>query len=296
MRASAKKSYFRILGIFIIIFAAFFAVIFLSMVVSKTLKADTVAVIDIKGIISRGDDFFGAGINPDEFLEMAREANESEAVIIRINSPGGSVVASKEIFEAIKEIDKPKICLMLENAASGALWVSMACDYIIADSLTLTGSIGATSSYIEFSELLSKYGIEYVNLTSGKFKDMGIPFRNITSEERKMFEEILKEVVSEFKQVIANSRGLDIKKVEEIADGRIFLGKDALAFGLIDELGNFNTALKMAEKVRGKSLRPIFIERREKIDLLRYFLSGKNSLIIEDILKNYWKMGLWVIQ
>lgn len=235
----------------------------------------TVAIIDIDGIIIRDDNgIFSNAISPDDVRDMVDRAKFSNAAIFRINSPGGSVVASKEIFEIIKNLEIPKICLMQDIATSGALWIAMACDYIIADSLTITGSIGASASYLEFSELLSKYGVEAVNLTSGKFKDIASPFRNITREEREILLRMLEDVELEFKNVISKERNLPIEIVDGFSDGRIFLGKTALNLGLLDELGNLDTAIKKAEEMSNEKLRRVYIKKRKALNPFQAFLSG----------------------
>jgi protease-4 len=157
----------------------------------------TIAVIRIRGTISSSSSFLFETTTPNEILSMLKRAEEDpgiRGVLFEIDSPGGSAVASREIAYGIKRMEKPTICWMGDVAASGAYWIASACDHIMADPLTLTGSIGATASYLEFSELFEKYGITYEQITSGERKDAGSPFRNITEEEREKLQYMIDEI------------------------------------------------------------------------------------------------------
>lgn len=224
-----------------------------------------VALIDVSGTITdSGGNLLTDGVSPDTIRSLTKKAEERnmDAIVYSINSPGGSVVASREIKRTIETSKVPTVCQYKDVVASGALWVSMGCDKIVSDSLTVTGSIGATSSYLEYSGLLEKLGIEYVNITSGRFKSTGSPYKNITEEEREFLEENLDEVKNTFLDKIRKSRDLEMGDLENVSDGRIFLGKEAKDIGLVDELGGVNTVKNVlkeeldVEKVNIRKITP----------------------------------------
>lgn len=222
----------------------------------KTSETDRYASINLQGPIRTGKMANTATINPEKVKELVKKA-ENEGVdsyLFKINSPGGTVVTSKKLGRIIEDIDKPVSCVMTEVAASGAYWAATECDRIFADSLTMTGSIGVTSAYLEFTGTLDEYGIDYINLTAGKYKDAGSPFKNITEEERQMLEEQLETVHQEFIDQVAEGRNLSRDHVEELATGRTFLGKVAKEKGLVDEIGAEREAVSYLENRSDKNL------------------------------------------
>jgi protease-4 len=214
----------------------------------------TIAVIRIKGTISSSPSFLFETTTPHDILSLIKRVEEDpniRGVLFEIDSSGGSVVASREMAYGIKGMEKPTLCWMGDIAASGAYWVASACDHIMADPLTLTGSIGATASYLEFSELFEKYGITYEQLTSGERKDIGTPFRNLTEEEREKLQYIIDEIFSYFLEDVRLNRGLTEEQVEQISSGDVFLAKDAVEMGLIDSLGTIQDAKDKAKEIAG---------------------------------------------
>jgi len=191
-----------------------------------------IAVIRIKGTITSSPSFLLETTTPHD-------------------SPGGSVVASREMAYGIKSMKKPKVCWMGDIAASGAYWVASSCDHIMSDPLTLTGSIGATASYLELSKLFEKYGITYEQITSGERKDIGTPFRNITEEEREKLQYLIDEIFKYFLDDVKSSRNLSEEQVNQISSGDIFLGKDAIELGLIDSLGTIQDAKEKVKELAG---------------------------------------------
>ena len=207
-------------------------------------KRANVGVIDVSGTISNSEgSFLSSRVTPEKIRTLTRKAENKniDAILYSINSPGGSVVASKEIKRIIENSQVPTVCQYNDVAASGALWLSMGCDEIVSDSLSLTGSIGATSSYLEFSGLLEKLGVEYVNLTSGKFKSTGSPFKNITEEEKEHLQSNLNQVREVFVEEILESRDLERSELQNVTDGRTLLGKEAKEIGIVDHLGGRKT-------------------------------------------------------
>lgn len=215
---------------------------------------DRIAVIEITGTISSTPSFLAEVTTPDDVFAMIDKAEEDpgiRGVLFKINSPGGSVVASREIAQAVKGMEKPTLCWMGEMGASGAYWVASSCDHVMSDPLTLTGSIGVTASYLEFSKLFEKYGVTYEQITSGENKDMGSPFRNLTESEREKMEYLTDEIFDYFLNEVIGSRGLSEGQVAEITGGDIFLGKDAVELGLVDSLGTIQDAEEKIKSMAG---------------------------------------------
>lgn len=204
-----------------------------------------VAEIPIYGIIEPGS-VFGS----NEYLETTiEEANQEnvDAFLFRINSPGGTVVHSKQMRNIVNNIRQPAVCLLEDIALSGAYWVASACDHIVSDSLTLTGSIGVSSAYLEYSEHMQEEGIGYVDLVEGEKKDMGTPYRNITEEERDILTGQLEIIKDEFLGDIIENRDFDNETIDEIGSSRTYLGQEALERNLVDTLGNKNDVRQILE-------------------------------------------------
>lgn len=212
-------------------------------------------IVKLDGPITSSSGVQSTGLTPENIASLTERAtNEgADVVIYEINSPGGSVVASKDAARVVKETEVPTVCLLKEVAASGGYWIASACDHIVADSLSLTGSIGVTSAYLEFSGLLNEFGVEYVNLTSGKYKDMGSRYKNLTGEERAKFNEILDTVHGEFIQSVADNRNMSVEQVGAAATGEIYLGRQAKERGLVDTLGGKQEAMAVAKNMTGVS-------------------------------------------
>ncbi|MCS7134422.1 MAG: signal peptide peptidase SppA [Candidatus Pacearchaeota archaeon] len=219
----------------------------------KTARTN-VALIRIQGpILSGKNEFVPEATFSDDIVNLIEEVKKNKnirAIIFEINSPGGSAVASKEISDAIKEIKKEKltIALIRELGVSGAYWVASACHYIIASPMSITGSIGVTASYLEYSKLLERLNITYQRLVAGKYKDIGSPYKNLTQEERELLQNILDSVHREFVLEIKTNRNLTEEQTKEIAKGMFYLGKEAKELGLIDFLGSKKDVIKYIEE------------------------------------------------
>ncbi len=188
-----------------------------------------------------------------------------KAIVIRINSPGGVVAASHEIYEQVKKIQKTKkvVVSMGTVAASGAYYVSLPADVICANPSTITGSIGVIMEYPVLEELLKKIGIKFEVIKSRKHKDIGSPFRHISDEERKLLEEVILDVYDQFVIAMTEHRNLPKDSVLKFADGRIFTGRQAKKIGLIDTLGSFEDAVKIAGDLVGiEEPFPVYPPRR----------------------------------
>jgi protease-4 len=204
-------------------------------------------------------------------LQGFEEDASIAAVVLRINSPGGGVAASQEIYEAAKRVrerGKVVVASMGSVAASGGYYIACAADTIVANPGTTTGSIGVITEMINVTELLDKIGVRFETVKSGKYKDSGSPFRPMTEDDRKHFQKYVDDAYQQFVEVVVNERELSKKDVLQYADGRVYTGQQALAIGLIDLLGTYQDALKLAAemaKIEGKP--KVVAPRRRKLTL-----------------------------
>lgn len=237
---------------------------------------DAVAVIRLDGSITgEPQDYLTTrGITPDRvrsLLDQAASLPSVKAVVVRVNSPGGSVVASDEIYHALLNFDKPVVISMGDTAASGGYYISCAGDHVMAHPDTLTGSIGVISQFVNVEELMEKVGVEAVVITTGPRKDIGSPFRDMTEEERELWRGILDQVYEDFVSVVADSRGLSREAVRELADGSIYTGQQAKNMGLVDGVGTRQAAIDKAAELGGIVGEPRVIELTPQPSLLEMF-------------------------
>jgi protease IV len=219
------------------------------------MSGPAVGVITISGEITSGTSASLLGGSTTaasgDILPLIHEAaanKDVKAILVEVNSPGGSVVPSDEIYHALKISGKPVVIYMGDLAASGAFYISMAGEYIIANPNTLTGSIGVISEFPEASELMQKLGVTVTTIKSGSVKDMGSMYRPLTDEEKVYWQALINETYNGFVDIVAAGRHLPREKVLPLADGRVFTGRQALALGLVDSLGYEEDAIaKSAE-------------------------------------------------
>ena len=243
--------------IFVIIIMAASWIIF-SAYDSEDLTKPTIAVIPITGqltVYGQDGGLLGGGtIGVEDTIEIIKEVEKDptvKAIIFEINSPGGTVVASEELAAAVKATEKPTVAWMREVAASGGYWTASACDKIVADPATITGSIGVIGSYLQFSELMETYGITYERLVSGEFKDTGSPYKDLTPAERQMMMDKINKINTFFINAVAENRNLDKEYVQSLATGEIYLGVEAYEMQLVDVLGGEREAKQTAEQLAG---------------------------------------------
>lgn len=221
---------------------------------SEELVGGNVAVVPIKGTISTGDDgdFLEKGGTPSQVIvDWIKDADEdpgTKAILLEIDSQGGSPVATDEIGRAVKEANKTVVAVIREQGTSGAYWIASAADHVIANRMSLTGSIGVVGSRLEFARLLEDYNVTYRRLVAGKYKDAGSRWKEMTPEEQELFQKLLDQVYKEFVEEVAENRKLPIEKVKELAHGFPMTGEEALSHGLIDALGNKDDAVKYIEQ------------------------------------------------
>ena len=213
---------------------------------------ERIAVINLEGVIMDGETsvFMMDGYNHSSLLQMIRSAGEDPtvaAIILQIDSPGGAVGPTAEIHRTIvdvqEEYDKPIYVSMGSMAASGGYYVAAPADKIFAEPATITGSIGVIMENINIAGLAEKYGISFNTIKSGKHKDIMSTNRKMTDEEKEILQSIVDEMFDEFVQVVVDGRNMDEATVRELADGRIYTGKQAKEVNLVDEVGSFEDAL-----------------------------------------------------
>jgi len=212
---------------------------------TDTVYGANVAVIPIEGEILVGGNDFGV-VSSDTVIEDLRIADEDErieAVILRINSPGGSAVASDEIAAAVQNLSKPSVAVIREVGASGAYWIASSSDHVVANRMSITGSIGVIGSYLSFGKFLNRWNVTYNQLIAGDQKDLGTPFRELTPAEKRFLEEKLDLIHEEFIIAVAANRNMTVEQLRPLAQGQFFLGSEAKKNGLIDELGGERQAL-----------------------------------------------------
>lgn len=241
-----------------------------------------VALIEIKGMVTT--DYTGApfGVTSRTLVEALRSADRNpmvKAILLRVNSTGGDVVASDEVYRSLKGLKKPVVAYLEEVAASGAYYIACGADKIVAHPATLTGSIGVIVEMPNAQKLMEKLGVEIVVIKSGPHKDEGSFYRGLTEEEKVYWQKLVDRVHQMFVEVIVKERGLPEERVKSIADGRIILGEEALKLGLVDELGSFDDALKLAGELGGIEGDPRLIRYRTAPGLLESLFYGVGNLL-----------------
>jgi len=205
----------------------------------------------------------------EKCLIEAKRSKRIKAVILKINSPGGKVYPCKRLVERVKKIKKFTVAQIEEIGTSGAYWIASWCDVILADDLSLVGGIGASSIKLDISEFMKKFGINFSSISSGKYKELGSPFRPSTEEERKIREEQLRLVSEAFIEDIKKRRKL--KREEDVLQGRVYQGREAKEAGLIDDLGGEEAAIELCRQKTGARRILNFKERMKRGLLPRLF-------------------------
>jgi protease-4 len=243
---------------------------------------DKIAVVDIKGVItsSRG---------VVEQIEKLKEDDDVKAIILRINSPGGGVGPSQEIYrEVLKAKEKKKVIASMESvAASGGYYVACASDVIVANPGTITGSIGVVMEFSNVEDLLKKIGLRSYVIKSGEHKDIGSPLRKMTSEERAILQGVIDSVHNQFVQAVAEGRNMEERKVRQIADGRIFSGEQARELGLVDRLGSLQDAIEIAAEMIGIKGKPLVIYPKKKLSLYDFLFQKSLRFLLDEV----WQRG-----
>jgi len=228
-------------------------------------SGEYVAVIELNGTIY-------SSAKVVKLFKRYGESRAVKAIVFRINSPGGAIAPSQEIYNAVKRVrdsGKPIVVSMSSVAASGGYYAACGADTIMANPGTTTGSIGVIAEIPNVSGLLKKIGVSFTTVKSGKFKDTGTPYRNITPAERAYLQSWIDDAFDQFVTVVSKERNIPKKRLLKIADGRVFTGRQAKQLGLIDLLGDYEDAVKLAAKMGHISGKPqILREKRRNVTLL----------------------------
>jgi len=218
-------------------------------------EKDAVAVVSVEGVIESSDDIV-------KTLDRLEKNDGVQAVVLRVDSPGGGVAPSQEIYDAVWRLreKKPIVASLGGEAASGGYYIAAACQTIVSNPGTLTGSIGVIMHTASVAEVLKKIGIAPATIKAGKFKDIGSPTRDMTDEEKKLLGDVLENVHTQFIAAVAKGRNLKPDEVRPLADGRIFSGEQAKALRLVDELGGLRDAVRLAAERAGITGEPHMVE------------------------------------
>ncbi len=252
-----------------------------------SLSNDKIAVISIQGVLT----------SSTETIRQFKQYEENEdvkALVLRIDSPGGTVVAAQEIYAEILKLRENKVVLasMGNVAASGGYYVASATEEIVANPGTITGSIGVISEYPNIEQLMKKVGLRSEVLKSGRFKDLGNPMREMTEEEKQLLQDLIDNIHRQFIRDVALGRGRTIEEIELLADGRVFTGEQAKENGLVDRLGNFQDALDRAAELAGIEGKPVILypeKKRKKI--WEYLVQGLAEVMGSLLRSTFEQMG-----
>ncbi|MFA5073356.1 MAG: signal peptide peptidase SppA [Nitrospirota bacterium] len=238
-----------------------------------------VALVKIEGVLLTSTSII-------EELKNYIDDPSIKAIVLRIDSPGGGVVVSQEIYNAVKNAKKEgkKVVASLGTiAASGGYYVAAAADKIVANPGTLTGSIGVKMEFANLEKLFEKIGVRETVVKAGEYKDIGSPFRDMSAHEKKLLQDVIDDVHSQFIEAVVEGRKLSFPDVKAIADGRIFTGRQALELKLIDHLGDLTDSIQMAGTLAGIKGKPLVVEKKKKIPFFEY-LKEETATWIGDVL------------
>ncbi|MBP2689994.1 MAG: multidrug transporter [Deltaproteobacteria bacterium] len=249
-------------------------------------RGERVAVIPLSGLISESGPVI-------EQLKRFGKDDSVKAIVLRIDSPGGGVGPSQEIYEEVKKVraKKPVLASMGALAASGGYYIACAAQRVYANPGTMTGSIGVIMPFMNVKDLVEKIGVKGMTVKSGTFKDIGSPLRDMTPLERELLQGVVDNVHLQFVNAVADGRNLDRQDVLQIADGRIFTGEQAKELGLVDVLGNLEDAISDAGKLGKISGEPkVVTPPKKKISFLELLREETRTLIDEKLSGNHLRL------
>ncbi|MBD3163603.1 signal peptide peptidase SppA [Candidatus Woesearchaeota archaeon] len=240
--------------LFLFIIAYVFSAMISLIISQEGVRQGNVALIPVRGLILTGNsrDFLGSSITPSgkivDFIGDAAEDPKIKAILLEIDSPGGAPVATDEIAVAIERANKTTVAWIRETGASGAYWIASAAEHIVANRMSITGSIGVYGSYLDFSGFIRDWNVTYQRLVGGRYKDTGIPFRQLSEDEERMLQKKISLLHQIFKDEVQENRALTDSEIENVGTGEFFIGKEALQLNLVDELGGKKEALDYIEQ------------------------------------------------
>jgi protease-4 len=240
---------------------------------SLSTQGEKVALVELNDVIYSSTEIVRQ-------FKKYRNNTSIKAIVFRVETPGGGVSASQEIYEEVKKTrdgGKPVVVSMGTVAASGGYYVSCGSSRIVANPGTLTGSIGVIFQFYHMNELLDKIGIDAATYKTGRYKDAGSPFRNPTEADKAYFDALLADVYDQFVGVVSAERGLERDAVVRLADGRVFTGRQALDNGLVDTLGTLEDAIRIAGALGGIEGQPRVVKEQRRVSFLEWMLGEAYS-------------------
>jgi protease-4 len=238
-----------------------------------------VALVKLEGVLLSSEHIV-------EELNDYADDSSIKAIVIRVDSPGGGVVPSQEIYNAVKHArqeGKKVVVSMGSVAASGGYYVAAAADLIVANPGTMTGSIGVKMEFANIEKLLEKIGVKGMVVKSGEYKDVGSPFREMTEKERLLLQGVIDDVQTQFVMAVVEGRNLPEAEVRAIADGRIFTGQQALALKLVDQMGDLEHSIRAAANLAGIKGKPFVVKKDKKMQFFDYLKEETASWIAEAV-------------
>jgi protease-4 len=239
--------------------------------------SDRIQVVDVEGELLQSRPIL-------EQLKRYEDSNSVKAILLNIDSPGGGVAASQEIYTEIKRLrakkDKTIVAYLSSTGASGAYYIACASNKIVANPGTIVGSIGVIAEWVNYADLFQWAKLKDIVFKTGEFKDTGSPSRPITENERKYFQGLIDDMYVQFVEAVASGRKLDLQEVRSMADGRVFTGRDARERKLIDDIGNFQDAVDLTAKLAGISGKPRLLRlNRQRVTLLDMLTTDLSRLV-----------------
>ncbi|MDD2389718.1 MAG: signal peptide peptidase SppA [Desulfobacterales bacterium] len=245
------------------------------------LSGEKVGIVEVNGVITDSKNLL-------HDIKQFREDSSIKAILVRINSPGGAVGPSQEIYREIRKTIETKavVASMGSVVASGGYYIASATSGIMANPGTITGSIGVIMGYTNFQNILDKIGLVPVVVKSGEYKDMGSPVRTMKEEEKIVFQKFVDNIHQQFVNDVALGRHMDVDKLKKLADGRIFTGEQALNSGLVDRLGNLEDAVEWAGRMGGiKGKIASVYARKKKFSLVDYLADSSVNDIVKQVIQ-----------
>jgi protease-4 len=280
----STKWFLGILGVIALLVLAFAAFVYWVVSTSDeqtetvtTGRGEKIAIVELRGQILSSEDVVRQ-------LKKYRDNRSVRAILLRIDSPGGGVAASQEMYEevrATRDAGKPVVVSMGSIAASGGYYVACGGSRLVANRGTLTGSIGVISEFLQYGDALRKLGIDIKTIKAGKLKDSGSPTHKMTDEEQKYFQNLMEEVHRQFISVVETERDLKHDEVIALADGRVFTGEQAVELGLVDTLGTYEDAIRIAADLVGIRGEPSIVKERKRAAWWEPLLGEANSTLRE---------------
>lgn len=276
----------------VIIFGGLFLMLLIFAVVMISVFSDDagiggadnqVGVIEINGPIMESK-------KTVEDLRKFTKRDSIKGIVVRVNSPGGAVAPSQEIFQAVKRAsdEKPVVVSMGSTAASGGYYIAIGAEHIIANSGTVTGSIGVISQLFNVEGLLDQIDVEVHTVKTGKYKDAGSPFREFGDEDREYFRALLEDIYEQFIEDVAKARDIELSEVRKVADGRVFTGRQAKEYKLVDELGTFHDAVdwvKDKAKIDGDA--KLVYPAKKELGFLSQFIEGAADTVVNQVQRRH---------